>query len=702
MDLQAFFNPKHVAVVGASADPDKVGHAVFKNLLEYPGGSVYAVNPKGKEILGQPGYKDLDDLPATPDLVIVCIPAKLIPALMRRLVQLRVRAVVIISAGFKEIGEEGRRLEREVASIARMGRVEIIGPNVLGILNARDGLNASFAGKLPLAGDIAMISQSGALCTGMLDWASSNHIGFSKVISMGNKADLDENDFLAGFEDDDDTRVITGYLESIDEGTRFIRTATRVGRNKPIIILKAGNTAAGAAAASSHTGSLAGTEAAYDCAFRIAGIIRARTIEDIFDLAQGLAYQPLPKGPRIAVITNAGGAGILAADAIEGQGLTLATLSDETRDTLRSFLSPAASVNNPVDILGDAGEDKYRKALDAVALDPGVDALLMLTAPQAMTRPTDIAQEIIKGTEGLDKPVMAAFFGDAAIREAVTLFQANRIPHYPSPERAVEVLVAMRRYKKWLDAPERKIPRLPVNTNKVRKIIKNCRKQGLLRITEQDAKAVFQAYGLNIPDGVLATTRDQAVAAARKLGYPVVMKVVSQDVVHKSDVGGVRVGLGSSREIEDAFDLMMLRIPKLVDGARIEGVLVEEMKRGGREVILGMTRDPQFGPMLMFGLGGIYVEVLKDVTFHLAPLTVEEAMEMLEETKTFALLKGVRGQQGVDIRSIAEALQRIAQLVVDFPEIQELDINPLRVGINRGDTLALDARIALIPATTEG
>jgi len=701
MDLQAFFNPEHVAVVGASADPDKVGHAVFKNLLEYPGGAVYAVNPKGKEILRRPCYKDLDDLPATPDLVIVCIPAKLIPALMRRLVKFSVRAVVIISAGFKEIGEEGRRLEREVASIARMGKIEIIGPNVLGILNARAGLNASFAAELPLAGDIAMISQSGALCTGMLDWASSNHIGFSKVISMGNKADLDENDFLAGFEEDDDTRVVTGYLESIDEGTRFIRTATRVGRKKPIIILKAGNTAAGAAAASSHTGSLAGTEAAYDCAFRIAGIIRARTIEDIFDLAQGLAYQPLPKGPRVAVITNAGGAGILAADAIEGQGLTLATLADETKDKLRSFLASAANVNNPVDILGDAGEDKYRKALDVVALDPGVDALLVLTSPQAMTRPFDIAQEIIKGTEDLDKPVMASFFGDAAIREAVTAFQVNRIPHYPSPERAVEVLVAMSRYRAWLAAPERKIPRLPVNTNKVRKIIKNCRQQGLQRITEQDAKAVFKAYGINIPDGILATTREQAVAAARMVGYPVVMKVVSQDVVHKSDVGGVRVGLGSSRDVEDAFDLMMLRIPKLVEHARIEGVLVEEMKSGGREVILGMTRDPQFGPMLMFGLGGIYVEVLKDVTFHLAPLTVEEAMEMLEETKTFALLKGVRGQQGVDIRSIAEALQRIAQLVVDFPEIQELDINPLRVGTTRGDTLALDARIALTPAINQ-
>jgi acetyl coenzyme A synthetase (ADP forming)-like protein len=700
MDLQAFFSPKAIAVIGASADPDKVGHAVFKNLLDYPGGTVYGINPKAIEILGRQTFPDLDSLPEVPDLAVVCIPARLIPELMRALGDKKVRAAVIISAGFKEIGEEGRRLERKVASIARAGRVELIGPNVLGILNARNGLNASFAGELPLAGDIAMISQSGALCTGMLDWASSNHIGFSKVISMGNKADLDENDFLEAFADDDETRVITGYLENINEGTRFIRTATKVGHHKPVILLKAGNTAAGAAAASSHTGSLAGAEAAYDCAFRIAGIIRARTIEDLFDLAQGLAYQPLPRGTRVAVITNAGGAGILAADAIEGQGMKLAGLADDTKDALRAFLSPAASVNNPVDILGDAGEDKYRQALDAVAADPGVDALLVLTAPQAMTRPAAIAREVVAASEALDKPVMASFFGAAAIREAVEILQTHDIPHYPSPERAVEVLVAMRRYREWLEAPARTIPRLPVNSNKVKKILKNYRRQGLPRITEQDAKSIFEAYGLNIPEGSMATTREAAVAAARKLGYPVVMKVVSQDVVHKSDVGGVRVGLKDSREVEDAFDLMMLRIPNLVPGARIEGVLVEEMKRGGREVILGMTRDPQFGPMLMFGLGGIYVEVLKDVTFHLAPLTVEEALEMLSATKTFALLKGVRGEQGVDLRSIAEALQRIAQLVVDFPEIQELDINPLRVGTTRGETVALDARITLV--TEEG
>jgi acetyltransferase len=699
MNLQAFFNPKRVAVVGASTDPAKVGHAVFKNLLEYGAGVVAPVNPTASEVLGHATFPDLRSLPQVPDLVVVCIPAKRVPGLMRTCSDLRVPAAVIISAGFKETGAEGRALEQEVAAIARAGGVEVIGPNVLGILNAVDRLNASFAAELPLAGDIAMISQSGALCTGMLDWASSNHIGFSKVVSMGNKADLDENDYLEGFEHDPHTRVITGYLESINEGSRFIRTATRVGRKKPIILLKAGNTAAGAAAASSHTGSLAGAEAAYTCAFRIGGIIRARTIEDLFDLAQAFAYQPMPGGTRTAVITNAGGAGILAADAIESAGLTLASLSDETRTRLRGFLPAAANVNDPVDVLGDAGADTYRHALDAVASDPGVDALIVLTAPQAMTRPREIAEQVVEATRGLGKPVLASFFGDRAIRSAVEHFQTNRIPHYPSPERAVEVLLAMNRRREWLAAPDRVIPRIAANTHKVKKIIKNSLRQGRLQIGEQDAKAVLEAYGVKIPEGQFSATRDQAVAAAQKAGFPVVMKVVSQDVVHKSDVGGVRVGLQTPQQVEDAFDLMMLRIPNLVPGARIDGVLVEEMKSGGREVILGMTRDPQFGPMLMFGLGGIYVEVLKDVTFHLAPLTVGEAMEMLSQTKTFALLKGVRGQKGVDIESIAECLQRIAQLGVDFPEVQELDINPLRVGFTRGDTMALDARIALRPTS---
>jgi acetate---CoA ligase (ADP-forming) len=697
MKLPPFFTPRSIAVVGVSQDPDKVGHVVFRNLLEYPG-KVFGVTPRKGELLGQTTWPDLESLPETPDLVVVCIPSRFIPDLIRTCGRLGIPAAVVISAGFKEVGEHGRALEQELAAAARSGGVEIIGPNVLGIMNAHSGLNASFGDTVPDPGEIAMISQSGALCTGMLDWAATHKIGFSKIVSMGNKADLDESDFLEAFADDDETKVIVGYLESIEDGTRFIRNASRISADKPIILIKAGNTAAGAAAASSHTGSLAGAEVAYDCAFRISGIVRASSVEELFDLAQAFAWQPLPRGRRVVVITNAGGAGILAADAIEGRGMKLAKLSDATKERLQSFLPSAASVANPVDVLGDAGADRYRNALEVLADSPEVDAVIVLLSPQAMTSAMDIAAEVVTAAQGSSKPVLASFLGAAAIEEAAVHLQANRVPHYPSPERASAVLESMNRRREWIETPHRSIRRLSANTNKVKKLIKNHRQRGLNRITEIDAKAIFEAYGIRVPEGVLARTSEEAVAAARRIGFPVVMKIVSQDVVHKSDVGGVRVGLSSPQDVEDAFDLMSLRIPTRVPGAEIDGVLIEEMKTGfGREVILGMTRDPMFGPMLMFGLGGIYVEVLKDVTFHLAPLTLDEAMEMLRATRTFALLEGVRGQKGVDIEAIAEALQRIAQLGVDFPEIAELDINPLRVGHTRGDTVALDARISLTP-----
>ncbi len=697
MNLQRFFSPRTVAVVGASADPGKVGYAVFHNLQSYRDGTVYGVNPRAEEIQGQPTWANLASLPEVPELIVVCIPAEGVPALIRSAGRLGVKAAVVISAGFEEAGDEGVRLGRELASAGRMAGVEIIGPNTLGIINARNGLNASIGGALPLPGEVALVSQSGALCTGLVDLATARNVGLSKVVSMGNKADLDETDYLEALSDDDDTLLIAGYLEAIEDGARFIRRASRIARKKPIILVKAGNTAAGARAASIHTGGRASTEVAYDCAFRIAGIVRASGIEDLFDLTQGLAWQPLPRGERVAVITNAGGAGTLGADAVESRGMELAELSQGTRDALAAFLPRGASDMNPVDLLGDADADRYSQALACVAADPGVDAVLVLHSPQVVAGPLEIARSIVSVVRDLDKPVLVNFLGAGSVAEAAAHLQACRVPHYTSPERAAQTLRAMADHRAWLAAPERTIRRIPVNTNKVRKIIKNYRRQGLQDMREQDAKAVLEAYGIAIPSGAFATSAEQAVAAADKLGYPAVMKVVAREVTLKREVGGVRAGLGNAREVEDAFDLMQLRIPRRVPGAHIEGVLIEETHGEGREVILGMTRDPMFGPMLKFGLGGVYVEVLEDFTFHLAPITLAEAMEMLSSTKTFALLEGVRGQQGVDVESIAACLQRIAQLGVDFPEIAELEINPLRVGQRRGDTVALDASITLSP-----
>ncbi len=691
MRLQPFFQPRSVAVIGVSRDPSKVGHRVFANLLAYEGGPVFGINPSGEAILGQPTYASLGDLPEVPQLLVICLPAKLVASTVRGAGRLGVEAAVVISAGFKERDEDGARFERELASAGRVSGIQVVGPNTIGLLDAHSGLNASMIGALPITGEVAVISQSGALSSGLLDMATSRRIGISKLVAMGNKVALDETDLLGTLAADPETRLIAGYLEAIEDGARFIRHAARIAREKPIVVVKAAHTAAGARAASTHTGAEASSELAYDCAFRIAGIIRAGGVEELIDLTQGLAWQPLPRGERVVILTNAGGVGTMGADAVESRGLQLASLSDETRAALTAELPPGASTANPVDLLGDASAERYRRSLELVAADPGVDAILVLHTPQVNERPLAIAQALTELEAELDTPLLVSFLGAATVADAARHLQDQRVPHFPSPERAAQTLRVMADYRAWLDTPERSIRRIAVNNNKVRKVVKNYRRRGLERINEQDAKAVLEAYGIEIPAGAFATSAPQAVAAAEKLGYPVVMKVVSKDLERKSEVGGVRVDLRDASQVEDAFDLMQLRIPRRVPGARVEGVLIEERRTAGREVVLGMTRDPMFGPMLRFGLGGAFVEVLEDFTFHLAPITLDEAMQMLSSTKTFALL------EGVDVESIAACLQRIAQLGVDVPEIAELEINPLRVGAQRGDTVALDASITLSP-----
>ncbi len=701
MELGPFFQPNVVAVVGVSKDPRKVGHVVFSNLLSYPGGTVYGLNPRAEEVLGRPTYAQLQDLPAVPDLVVICVPAEQVPPIVRAAGRLGARAAVVISAGFEERGEEGARLARALGSAGRIAEVEIVGPNSLGIMDAHSGLSASIAASMPQPGGVALLSQSGALIPGLLDMAAARGIGLSKVISLGNKVDLDETETLEALAGDPDTEVIASYLEAIDDGARFIRKAAHITRRKPVVVLKGGTTAGGARAASTHTGSHASSEVAYDCAFRIAGILRADDIEELVDLVQALAWQPLPRGGRVAVLTNAGGVGTLGADAIESRGLTLAAFAPETRAALAAVLPPGSSTANPVDLLGDADADRVRRALELVVADPGVDAVMLLHTPQVLASTLELARAVTSVAAGLDKTLVTSFLGAATVAEAAAELQAHRVPCMPSPGRAAQALRVMADHRGWLDTPERSIRRIAVNTNKVRKVIKNYRRRGLEAINEQDSKTVLEAYGIDIPAGAFATSGPQAVAAAEKLGYPVVMKVVSKDVAHKSEIGGVRVDLRDAGQVEDAFDLMQLRIPRRVPGARVEGVLIEERRSVGREVILGMTRDPMFGPMLKFGLGGAYVEVLEDFTFHLAPITLDEAMAMLSSTKTFALLEGAAGERGVDVESIAACLQRIAQLGVDFPEIVELEINPLRVGQRRGDTVALDASITLEPLDQE-
>ena len=697
MNLESFFNPRSIAVVGASHNKGKVGYEILTNIVGGGfKGKVFPVNKNAAEIEGIKCYPDLESIGEVPELVIIVVPAQIVPEVMTQCGKIGVKAVVIITAGFKEVGREGKELEDRIIDIGKRSGIHIIGPNCLGLIVPANKLNASFGGDMPLSGSIGYLSQSGALLAGILDLARASEIGFSKLVSIGNKADIDELDVMMSFADDRDTKVIAGYLESITDGNLFVRRAERISNAKPILLIKAGTSSAGAKAASSHTGSLAGDDIAYECVFERAGIIRCNSIQQQLDYALAFANQPLPKGSSVAVITNAGGPGIIAADAIERQGLSFAKLSKKTIDKLSSSLPAAANVNNPVDVLGDALADRYEFALDVLLDDPKVNIIIVLLTPQAMTQPTETAQAIVNVVRKKpDRLVTACFIGAKKVEQGVRILRQGGIPPYDSPEYAVAAARVMVDYIRWRSRPKRVVKMFPVNRHKVENVIEKHLRQGLREVGEAEAKEVLEAYGFVTPKGSITSTAEQAANIAEQIGYPVVLKIWSPDIIHKSDVGGVRLGLENAQQVKDAFDLMMYRIPKKMPKAEIIGVLVQQMCTGGKEVILGMKRDPRFGPLMMFGMGGTMVEVLRDVSFYLAPLTEEEAKQMLIGTRTYKMLTGARGQESVDIDAIAEGLQRLSQLVTEFPQIKELDINPYVVGPEGTVPIAVDARMSV-------
>ncbi|MFC1677080.1 acetate--CoA ligase alpha subunit [Planctomycetota bacterium] len=697
MGIEKFFNPKSVAIVGASEKKGKVGSEILASMIKagYEG-EIFPVNHKADTLHGLKCYRDIEAIGQIPELVIIVIPANYVHSVMRQCAKIGVKSVIIITAGFKEIGAEGQKLEQQVIEIARQNKIRVIGPNCLGVIVPSAKLNASFGGDLPKTGSIGYISQSGALLAAILDMANANGIGFSNLTSIGNKADVDELDVIKTLGCDENTKVIAGYLENIADGNAFVREAEVISQDKPIILIKSGGTSAGAKAASSHTGSLAGGETAYEAVFERSGIIRCNSIKQQFDYAQAFANQPLPAGKSVAVITNAGGPGIMAADSIERQGLDFASLAEETIEKLATFLPPAANMQNPIDILGDALADRYQFALDVVLDDPNVDTVLLLLTPQAMTEPVETAKAVVKIAQKKNKkPVLVSFLGAGKVQQGIDILREGKIPQYDSPESAVETIKVMTRYLKWRSRPKRVVKLFPVNRRKVETIVEKHLRQDIREIGETEAKEILEAYGFLTPKGSIAATAEQAVNIAEQIGFPVVMKIWSPDIIHKSDVGGVKLGLKSVQEVIDAFDLMMFRIPKKMPNAHILGVLVQQMCTGGKEVILGMNRDERFGPLMMFGMGGTMVEVLKDVSFYLAPLTAEEAKQMLVNTRTYKMLKGVRGQEAVDIDAIAEGLQRLSQLVTEFPQIQELDINPYVVGPEGTVPIAVDARMSV-------
>lgn len=702
MSLSAFFNPASVAVIGASTDPAKLGHAVLDNLVRggYLDGDrrVFPINPKADEILGLRCYASVLAVPDPIDLAVIVIPYMGVPAVLRECGQKHIPAAIIISAGFREAGREGLERELELVEISRQYGVRLVGPNCLGVIDTVTPLNASFSAGMPPGGPMAFMSQSGALGTAILDWAQAGRLGLSKFVSLGNKADVSETDLLRAWADDPSSKVILCYIEGLPDGQEFMQVARQVSKKKPVVAIKSGITQAGARAVSSHTGSLAGSEQAYQAAFHQAGVIRVNSLEDLFDCARAFGYLPPLRGDRIAVVTNAGGPGILATDALERAGLSLARFEPERIRALEQSLPDAASAANPVDVLGDARADRYRFALEQVSTDPHVDAVIVILTPQATTEIAETARVVADVAKQAAVPVLGCFMGEARVQEGTAVLDREGVPNFPFPERAALVLKAMHDYRGYQAQPVPEYESFAFDRETVRQVLDNTLAEGRVTIGDSESRAILMACGLPAPEAELASTADDAVRISERLGYPVVLKVASPDILHKTDVGGVRVGLENAEDVRDAFDLITYRSQRYLPEARLWGCLVQKMAPPGLEVLIGVNRDPQFGPLLTFGLGGIYVETLKDVSFRVAPLSRREAGEMLGEIRAQGLLEGARGKPPVDKDALVDALLRIGQLVVEFPEIAELDINPYMVYEQGRGGLAIDMRLVLKPS----
>jgi len=690
MMLESLFYPKSVAVVGASRKPGKVGHEILSNLITGGfDGRIIAVNPAAGKILGLECHKTIMEYGRPVDLTAIAVPAASVAAAVKDAIGVGTKAIMVLSAGLGEAGTKGTLLQREIAQTCSQAGVRLLGPNCLGVINPAHCLNASFAGRMPKVGGISVISQSGALCTAVLEWAHAHGEGLAKAVSIGNKADLDEVDFLEAFAADEQTQIVVGYLENITSGDRFIQAARAVTSAKPFLLLRAGGTRAGMWTASAHTGNLAGADAAYAAAFRRAGIVRAEGLDDLFDYLSAFSHQPLPGGRRVAIITNAGGPAVMAADAAERAGLQLANLNGGLIARLRSDLPAMANTYNPVDVLGDASPDRYAAATEAALHDESVDATIVILALHAMTRPSETVEAIASHSNGA-KPLLLAFLGQRNGEK-----WDGRLPVYSSPERAVKALRAMHEYWLWRNRPTRVVTRFPVNRRRVERIITRHLRTGGRQIGEVETKEILRAYDLSVPEGAMATSPEEAAEIAERIGYPVAMKVVSVDILHKSNVGGIKLNVANTEDVCDIFDLLTLRVSRRVPRARVEGVYVEKMCGPGLQVVLGVTSDPRFGPLLIFGLGGTFVDRLEGFSCHLAPISADEAMQMLSETRSYALLEEAASRAEIDILAIISGLQRISQLATDFPQIKELNVDPYLVGSAGSQGMVVDGRITL-------
>jgi acetyltransferase len=697
--LDVFFKPENVAVIGATEAPGSVGRTTLWNLISTPfGGTVFPVNPKRPSVLGIKAYPSIKDVPAEVDLAVVVTAATSVPGIIRDCASVGVKGAIVISAGFQELGPEGEKLQRQVKEEARKGGMRVIGPNCLGLMAPITGLNATFAASMARPGSVGFISQSGALCTGVLDWSMEAMVGFSAFISVGAMVDVGWGDLIYYLGDDPRTRSILIYMESIGDARSFLSAAREVALRKPIIVIKAGRTAAGGKAAASHTGALTGSDEVLDAAFRRCGVLRVNNIADLFYMAEVLAKQPRPQGNRLTIITNAGGPGVLATDALISSGGQLTELSNEAMEDLNKILPVHWSHNNPIDVLGDANAERYAKALEIAVKDPNSDGLLVVLTPQAMTDSTQIAEHLKPYATYRDKPVLASWMGGPAVQAGVKILDAAGIPTFPYPDTAARAFQYMYRYSYNLrglyETPSFGVEDDHIDRDTVRRLISDARRSGRTLLTEHESKQLLAAYGIPTVASKLAGSEEEAVTAAEEIGYPVVLKLHSETITHKTDVGGVKLNLATADAVRSAFREIRDSVLEKAGAGHFLGVSVQPFaKLSGYELIIGSSLDPQFGPVLLFGLGGQLVEVFKDRSLALPPLNSTLARRMMEQTKIYTALKGVRGRKPVDLGALEQLLVRFSQLIAEQRAIKELDINPLLASPEA--LVALDARVVL-------
>ena len=709
--LDAIFSPQSVAVIGASTTPGKVGHDIFANILKggYRG-VLYPVNPGARSVLSVRAYPTITEVPDDVDLAMIILPPQICQKAVEASIQKGVKGLIIVSAGFREVGAEGLAIENRIISMCQEAGIRVIGPNCLGVINPLSAvqLNASFSARMPKPGNISFISQSGALCTAVLDFAADRDFGFSKFISIGNKADVDELDLLRYLHHDADTEVIMIYLEELRRGAEFIEEVKEItsgDRPTPILAIKSGRTSAGAMAAASHTGALAGSEAVYDAVFSQSGIIRVASIDELFDFATAFAYKNLsnlgklrkkiPDGNRVAIITNAGGPGIVATDMTVSSGLQLAQFHDETLEALSSHLPQTANIHNPVDVIGDATQERYENALSAVVMDEGVDGALVILTPQSMTNALGTAESIAKIARRTHKPILCCFMGIVDVSSGAKYLQEQGIPVFKFPENAAKAFGALYKYSRWLNRQTLADFTFSHKTERASEIIETCLQNGQTYLGELEGLELLSCYGFQVLPTQLSTSAEEAVSLADQMGYPVVMKIVSPQILHKSDARGVFIGLSASDQVSSAYAAIVQNAAAYNDQAEIRGVLVQKMATSGEEMILGMTRYPIFGPLAMFGSGGILVEVFQDVIFRIAPFQRSEAVRMIRGIKGSKLLDGFRGKPKGDITTLQKLLVAFSDLVCAHPEISEIDINPLIVHPEGLGATVADCRIIL-------